>query len=110
MSDRRQRELALKLRVTATERAVIRKAADAAQVSVASFIRDAAVTAAKSEPEIKSRSAIARHLRDLVAELHRVGQVVKTGLFDQEDADRVVSELQRMQRLLFHFYYDESKL
>jgi hypothetical protein len=100
MSDKRQRQSAIRFRVTPTEERAVAMAAQALRVPVATFARRAAMLAAGEDAE--PLNAEERLLRDFVAEIQRIGGVVRKRVVQPADADRIVHELRRLQHFVLN--------
>jgi hypothetical protein len=108
MSDKRKRQNAIRFRVNSNEEKLIRTSADDAKLPVASFAREATITAAKNAPEAAGAKMKAAALRNITKELNQIATVTRRRAIHTEDAIRVVDELRRVQLLLFRFFRDDQ--
>lgn len=111
MSSKRQRQAAIKFRVTPGEEACIHAAARGAGLPLARFAREATLSASKAGPLVNgTKLATSRALRDITVEINRMAVAARKRTISPADADRIEFELRRLQRLLFHFHYKNTVL
>jgi hypothetical protein len=103
MSEKRFRETAISFRITAEERQEIQAAATSLGLSPATYVRMAALKAAKGGT-VSAHKAEERALRDFTEELQRIGLVTRKRSVTPVDADRVIDELRRLMILVFRFH------
>jgi hypothetical protein len=107
MSDNRRRQQAVRFRVSPEEDEKIRAAAKREHCSVAGFVRHAVLEAADGRSlALPGADLIA--LRDLTAEIQKIGVVTRKRIIAPEDAERVVQELRRVQRAILRWRDGES--
>lgn len=106
MSEKRKRQKAIRFRVTEDEEILIRSRAQDAKLPVASFARNATVTAANGVVETINRKSEAIALRAIVSEINRISTVTRKRVINSGDATRLVDELRRLQLLVFRFHRD----
>jgi uncharacterized protein (DUF1778 family) len=107
MSDKRKRQNAIRFRVNSNEEKLIRTTADNAKLPIASFAREATISAAKKSPETTGAKSKAAAMRNIVEELNHIATVTRKRAIHTEDALRVVDELRRLQLLLFRFFREQ---
>jgi hypothetical protein len=95
MSDQRQRQDAIKFRVTPAEDERIRAAAKREGVPVAELARHAVLTAADGK-RLELPGAKAKALRNFTAEIQRIGIVTRKRAITKDDAERVVDALRAL--------------
>jgi uncharacterized protein (DUF1778 family) len=108
MSEKRNREQAVRCRVSAAEVAIVKAAAKAREQSVATFIREAALGAADPRLSGTDRKLTAVVLRNFLAELQRIAQTLRRREINPADIQRMVHELQRLQILVLRSNRRES--
>lgn len=107
MSENRQRKQALRFRVSAEEDEKIRAAAKREHYSVAGFVRHVVLAASDGQPlALPGADLIA--LRDLTAEVQKIGLVTRKRVIAREDAEKVVDQLRRLQRIVLRWREGEN--
>ncbi|MEY9185776.1 hypothetical protein ABIG06_007331 [Bradyrhizobium sp. USDA 326] len=100
MSEKRQRQKAVRCRVSAAEEAILNAAARAVEQPVATFIREAALKAASPGRTSEGVQPTALTFRNFLAEIQRIGLALRRRHIAPADAERIVRELQRLQILV----------
>ncbi len=110
MSEKRNRQEAVRCRVSAAEAAVLKAAATSRCQPVATFIREAALRAADPRQFRGDRKLTAVALRDFLAELQGIAhQVLRRRELSPTDIERTISELRRLQLLVLRANRPESR-
>jgi uncharacterized protein (DUF1778 family) len=108
MSEKRNRQQAVRCRVSTAEAAILQAAAKAREQSVGTYIREAALRAADPRLSGTDRKLNAVGLRNFLAELQRIAQNLRRREINPADIERMVCELQRLQLLILRSNRQES--
>lgn len=100
MSEKRNRQQAVRCRVSAAETVILQAAAKAREQPVGTFIREAALHAADPRLSGTDRKLTAVVLRNFLVELQRIAQTLRRREISPTDIQRMVHELQRLQLLV----------
>lgn len=107
MSEKRKRQISLKCRLSAQEQQEIQSAAKRVGMSPASFLRQATLAASRDH-RLSAQKPEQLLLRDLIAEVERIGHVTRKRAVTKADADRVTDQLRRLLILIFRFHRGEQ--
>jgi len=102
MSEQRQRQDAVKFRVTPTEKERIHASAKREGYPVAEFARQVVLAAADGKP-LELPGTKAKALRNFTAEIQRIGIVTRKRAINKDDAERVVDALRALNRAVIRW-------
>jgi uncharacterized protein (DUF1778 family) len=99
----------VRCRVTASEEAVLEAAAKRLELPLATFVRDAALKAARREENDGDARSIALGMRNFLAELQRIALPLRRRQLAPSDMEKMVRELQRLQILILRLHQSVSE-